>query len=95
MGSCCVSKALCWETARGPVLGESRGGQAGGGRKGRWVDPRPAVPAPDVPTPHVSGSFTGDAAAHTQLVGPEGQLGEVPPLHSRGSGARSLALGQC
>ena len=65
VGSCCVSKVLCWETPCGPILGESHGGQAGGGRKGRWVDPRPAVPAPDVPTPHVSGSLTGDVSAHT------------------------------
>lgn len=59
------------------------------------MDLRPAVSAPDVLMPQVSGMFTGDAAAHTQLVGPKGQLSEGPPLLSRGSGARSLALGQC
>ena len=59
------------------------------------MDPRPAVSAPDVLMPQVSGMFPGDAAAHTQLVGPKGQLSEGPPLLSWGSGARSLALGQC
>ena len=54
------------------------------------MDPRPAVSAPDVLMPQVSGMFPGDAAAHTQLVGPKGQLSEGPPLLSWGSGPGRL-----